>query len=71
MNKIFILIIPLLLLFVSCGNKEKSMEEYVTANNFVVYEPVSLPTSKMKSKDTETATTANEPKNIAYTQYDT
>lgn len=71
MNKIFIIIIPLLLLFVSCGSKEKSMEEYVTAQNFVVYEPVSLPISKMKSKDTETTTTANEPKSIAYTQYDT
>lgn len=64
MKKSIFLIIPAVLTLCSCGEKSKNLEDYVVAENFVIYPEYTLPQSSIEPETTTTA--AIEPKIISY-----
>ncbi|MCM1133409.1 MAG: hypothetical protein NC340_08055 [Ruminococcus flavefaciens] len=69
MKKSIILIIPAVLSLVSCGNSSKNPEDYVRAENFVVYPEYSLPQTDILPEISEPEVI--EPKVISYNLKDT
>ncbi len=70
MKKSILLIIPALLMLTSCGNKDKNPEDYVRAENFVVYPEYTLPKSSIEP-ETTTTTAISESRMISYNLKDT
>lgn len=54
MKKSIFLIIPALLILTSCGNNNKALEDYVIAEDFVVYPEYTLPQSSIEPETTTT-----------------
>lgn len=69
MKKSIILIIPVLFMLTSCGNNNKNPEDYVRAENFVVYPEYTLPQSSIEPETA--ATTTTESRIISYNLKDT
>ncbi|MDE6789685.1 MAG: hypothetical protein K2J47_10265 [Ruminococcus sp.] len=69
MKKIFFLTVFAVVVLTSCGNNNKNPEDYVRAENFVVYPEYSLPQSSIEPETTTTA--IPESKIISYNLKDT
>lgn len=66
MKKSIFLIIPLAFALCSCGEKNNNLEDYVVAENFVIYPEYTLPQSSVEQEATNTTVATIEPKIISY-----